>query len=117
VADAVRGILDGHIILDRHIAERGRFPAIDVLRSVSRTMPGCNTDEENALITRARRLMSTYQDMSELIRIGAYRQGSDPLVDEAVVYHDALEEFLSQKPNEHTTLDECYARLAGILSK
>ena len=66
VADAVRGILDGHVVLDRAIAERGRYPAINVLRSVSRTMPDCNTGEQNALVNRARQLMATYEDMAEL---------------------------------------------------
>jgi hypothetical protein len=96
VADAVRSILDGHIWLDRAIAERGRYPAVNVLRSISRTMPGCNSDDENRLVMRARQLMATYDDMAELIRLGAYRAGSDPAVDEAIAYRDALEAFLAQ---------------------
>ena len=63
VSDTVRGILDGHVVLDRAIAERGRFPPVNILRSVSRTMPGCNTDEENAIVDRARQLTATYEDM------------------------------------------------------
>ena len=115
VADAVRGILDGHIILEREIAERGRFPAINILRSVSRTMPGCNTDYQNELIAKARQLMSVYEDMAELIRLGAYRRGSDLKVDEAIRYHDALEGFLSQKIEESTDLNIGYTELANIL--
>ncbi len=115
VADAVRGILDGHIILERDIAERGRFPAVNILRSVSRTMPGCNTTDQNELISRARLLMSVYEDMAELIRLGAYRRGSDLKVDEAIKYHDALESFLSQKIEESTDLDSGYTELANIL--
>ena len=116
VSDAVRGILDGHIVLDRAIAERGRYPAINVLRSVSRTMPDCNTDAENAIIARARRLISTYEDMAELIRLGAYRRGSDPNVDEAVHFYPALDEFLRQRKSEHTDLASCYVVLAKVLS-
>ena len=86
IADATRGILDGHIVMERAIAERGRYPAINILRSISRTMPGCNTEDENLLVTRARQLMATYDDMAELIRLGAYRMGSDPKVDEAIRY-------------------------------
>src|SRR5690348_12499051 len=76
IADAVRGILDGHIVLDRAIAERGRYPAVNVLRSISRTMPACNSESETALVTQARGFISTYEDMAELIRLGAYRRGS-----------------------------------------
>ncbi len=115
VADAVRGILDGHIVLDREIAERGRYPAINILRSVSRTMPACNTEDQNALVKRAKQLMSIYEDMAELIRLGAYRRGSDAKVDEAIHYHDALETFLSQEMGEATNLDNCYTQLADIL--
>ncbi|WP_084005059.1 flagellar protein export ATPase FliI [Magnetovibrio blakemorei] len=116
VADAVRGILDGHVVLDREIAERGRFPAINILKSVSRTMPGCNTDEQNALVSRARRLISTYDDMAELIRLGAYRRGTDPLVDEAIFYHEPLEQFLTQNKGDFTDLDGCYVLLAQLLN-
>ena len=84
VADAVRGILDGHIVLDRRIAEGGRYPAIDVLRSLSRAVPGCNAPEENALARRARALLALHADMADMVRLGAYRSGSDAAVDEAV---------------------------------
>jgi len=115
VADAVRGILDGHVVLDRAIAERGRFPAVNILKSVSRTMPDCNTDEQNAIIKRAKGLISTYDDMAELIRLGAYRQGTDPLVDEAIHYNPAIEAFLTQGKADFTSLDECYVLLARAL--
>jgi flagellum-specific ATP synthase len=115
VADAVRGILDGHIVLEREIAERGRFPAVNILRSVSRTLPNCNNDEENQLISRARRLMSTYENMAELIRLGAYRPGADPDIDEAIFFHKNLEEFLSQDRREVSTLEDGYQQLRDIL--
>ena len=115
ISDAVRGILDGHIVLEREIAERHRFPAVNVLRSISRTLPGCNAAEENALIGRARRLISTYENMAELIRIGAYKAGSDPLIDEAIHYYPRLEAYLSQDKDEHCTLDQGYQKLAALL--
>jgi flagellum-specific ATP synthase len=115
IADAVRGILDGHIVLDRQIAERGRYPAINTLRSISRTMPGCNTQAETDLVTRARQLLSTYEDMGELIRIGAYKHGSDPKVDEAIRYVPAIETFLSQDKTERADLASGYAALAEVL--
>jgi flagellum-specific ATP synthase len=115
ISDAVRGILDGHIVLDRAIAERGRYPAINLLRSVSRTMPDCNDDQQNALVFKARQLLSTYEDMAELIRLGAYRQGTDPKVDEAVYYNPALEAFLSQNKNEPMNLETGYMALAQLL--
>ena len=116
ISDAVRGIIDGHILLDRAIAERGRYPAVNVLRSVSRTMPQCNTKEENDLVVRAKRLLSTYNDMAELIRLGAYRAGSNVEVDEAIFYYPILEKFLQQAPKERSTLAEGYQALAEILA-
>ncbi|GLQ05840.1 flagellar protein export ATPase FliI [Sneathiella chinensis] len=116
VADAVRGILDGHIVMERRIAERGRYPAINVLKSVSRTMPGCNTEEENQIISVAKQLLSTYEDMAEMIRLGAYRVGTDPQVDAAIFYSPMLEQFMTQRKNESTSLEECYAELARILN-
>jgi flagellum-specific ATP synthase len=115
VSDTVRGILDGHIILERSIAERGRFPAINVLKSVSRTMPDCNNDDENELVQTARPLLSTYDDMAEMIRLGAYRQGADPNVDLAIQYNPALEEFLRQRKHERATLEQSYEQLAAVL--
>ncbi len=115
VADAVRGILDGHVVLERQIAERGRFPAINVLKSVSRTMPNCNTPAQNVAVSRARRLLSTYEDMAELIRLGAYRRGSDAGVDEAIGYYPVLEEFLSQEVADSADLEAGYQRLYEIL--
>ena len=115
VSDAVRGILDGHVVLDRTIAQRGRFPAINVLRSISRTMPACNSDVENALVNKARQVMAVYDDMAELIRLGAYRMGSDPAVDEAIGLHGPLEAFQQQGVEEHTSLADGYRALAQIL--
>jgi flagellum-specific ATP synthase len=115
ISDAVRGILDGHIVLDRQIAERNRYPAINILRSISRTMPTCNTPQETALINRARRLLSVYDDMAEMIRLGAYRRGSDPLVDEAILYQPPLERFLSQDKAERAELVSGFAELGTIL--
>lgn len=116
ISDAVRGILDGHIILDRSIAERGRFPAVDVLKSVSRAMPKCNSDFENKLISYARKMLAIYQDMAEMIRIGAYKKGSDPDVDLAIGYYNKIEDFLKQRPDEKGTMDEAYKELAEILN-
>ena len=117
ISDAVRGILDGQIVLDRAIAQRNRYPAIDILQSVSRTMPHCNDASENALVNRARSLLATYEDMGELIRIGAYKKGSDPLIDEAIHYQPGLEAFLSQGKHEACGLAEGYSALAGILGQ
>jgi flagellum-specific ATP synthase len=117
IADAVRGILDGHIVMERGIAERGRFPAINVLKSISRTMPGCQHPDERDIVKGARRALSAYSNMEELIRIGAYRQGADPEVDRAIILNPALEEFLSQDPQDATGLDESFARLGQMLSE
>ena len=115
VADAVRGILDGHIVLDRAIAERGRFPAINILRSVSRAMPGCNSESEQNLVIAARKPLTIYEDMAELIRLGAYKAGTNPEVDDAVKLYPRLDAFLSQKKDEQATLSEGYAALKEIL--
>ena len=113
VADAVRGILDGHIVMERAIAERGRYPAINVLKSVSRTMPRAADPAFLPVITRARQVMATYADMEELIRLGAYRAGSSAEVDEAIGLHQPLERFLGQDKEEATNLTEGYTRLAS----
>jgi flagellum-specific ATP synthase len=116
IADAVRGILDGHIVMERAIAERGRFPAINVLKSISRTMPGCHQPRERAIVTEARRALSAYSNMEELIRIGAYRAGADPQVDRAITLNPALEAFLGQDKDEVTDLEAGFDRLDAILA-
>lgn len=117
ISDAVRGILDGHIVLDRSIAHRNRYPAVNILRSVSRTMPDCNTMTQTKLVNRARQLLAAYDDMAELIRLGAYRKGSDPMVDEAIAYYQPLEGFIGQGKNEPTSLEEGYKGLAEVLGE
>ncbi|MCI5060777.1 MAG: flagellar protein export ATPase FliI [Alphaproteobacteria bacterium] len=113
ISDAVRGIIDGHIVMERKIAERGRYPAINVLKSVSRMMPKCLSEEQNAIVTKAKKLISRYEDMEELIKLGAYRKGSDPEVDEAILRYPLLEEFLAQDKEESTSIEDGFE----ILSK
>ncbi len=117
IADAVRGILDGHIVLERSIAERGRFPAVDVLKSLSRTMPGCNTKEENEIVNKARKLFADYNEMADMIKIGAYKRGSNPEIDLAITLVPKIEAFLKQLPDESTNLSEGYAKLASIVNE
>jgi flagellum-specific ATP synthase len=115
IADAVRGILDGHIVLDRDIAQRGRYPAINILKSVSRMLPDANSEYENQLIMIARRFMATYENMAELIRLGAYRRGTDPDVDRAMQFYPQIETFLTQRERESSTMPEGYDQLAKVL--
>lgn len=116
VSDAVRGIIDGHIVMDRSIADRGRYPAIDVLKSVSRSLPRALNDEQNALLKKAKQSITVYEDMAELIRLGAYRKGSDPKVDEAIELYPKFEAFLTQNKNERTTIAEGFAILNDIIN-
>jgi flagellum-specific ATP synthase len=115
IADAVRSILDGHIVMERAIAERGRYPAINVLKSVSRTMPRAADPAFLPVLTKARAVMATFADMEELIRLGAYRAGSSAEVDEAIALNPAFEQFLKQGKEESTSLNEGYTQLAEIL--
>ncbi len=115
ISDAVRGIIDGHIVMERKIADRGRYPAINVLKSVSRSMPKCLTEEQNRLVIKAKQLISRYEDMEELIKLGAYRKGSDPEVDEAILRYPHLEDFLGQDKDECTSIEESFEMLGSCL--
>ncbi len=115
ISDSVRGIIDGHIVMERKIADRGRYPAINILKSVSRMMPGCLTDQQHILVKKAKKLISRYEDMEELIKLGAYRRGSDPEVDEAILRYPHLEDFLGQDKEESTSIEESFAMLASCL--
>jgi flagellum-specific ATP synthase len=117
IADAVRGILDGHIVMSRAIAERGRFPAIDILKSISRSAPEVYQEDEAPLVVEARRLLAAYSDMEELIRLGAYSQGSNPDVDRAIAVNAPLETFLSQNKDDITSVSDSFAQLAQILGE
>jgi flagellum-specific ATP synthase len=101
--------------MERSIAERGRYPAINILKSVSRTMPKSADPAYLPAITRARQVMATYADMEELIRLGAYRAGSSAEVDEAIALHGPLEAFLGQYKDEACALPDGYRRLEQIL--
>ena len=116
IADAVRGILDGHVVMSRAIAERGRYPAIDVLKSISRSAPEVYAQAERPLVDEARKVLSAYADMEELIRLGAYTQGSNPAVDRAIVLNEPMEAFLGQGKDEASDIPTTFASLSGILS-
>jgi flagellum-specific ATP synthase len=116
VADAVRAILDGHVVLDRSIAERGRFPAIDVLKSVSRALPACHSAAENALALATRKAIADYEAMATMIRIGAYRTGSDAETDRAIQLHPELESFLAQPIAERVSQTDSFAELGRIMA-
>lgn len=96
VADILRGVLDGHVVMDRKIAERGRYPAIDLLRSVSRSLPQAATADENKLIANARQMLGAYDRAEMMIQAGLYARGSDPVVDRAIRLWPALDAFLGQ---------------------
>ncbi len=116
VADAVRGILDGHVVITRKIAERGRYPAIDLLKSVSRTLPRCHTTEENRIRLAARRILSTYGEMEEMVRLGAYKPGSSPEVDEAIRLAPQIEALLTQGKQDQANAAQTFAMLAEMLA-
>ncbi|MDV3455689.1 flagellar protein export ATPase FliI [Sphingomonas sp. HF-S4] len=115
VADAVRGILDGHVVMRRAIAERGRYPAIDVLKSVSRTLPHCMDDQQNTTRLAARKLLSTYADMEEMVRLGAYKAGSSEEVDAAVALAPQIEKLINQGKHDPGNADIDFAALAEIV--
>lgn len=111
IADEVRGILDGHVVLARELAARGHFPAIDVLQSLSRLMEVVADAGQRAAAARARALLAAYERQRDLIALGAYQRGSDPRTDEAIARIDALERFLCQATSEAAPFDDTRRRL------
>ena len=116
VADAVRGILDGHAVLDRRIAESGRYPAMDVLRSLSRTVPGCLEAHEARAAAAARAALAQAADLADLVRLGAYQRGADAAADAALAAAPAIEALLRQAPSERRDPGSGFAQLAAILA-
>jgi flagellum-specific ATP synthase len=116
IADAARGILDGHIVLSRELAESGHFPAIDVERSISRVMTAVTSREHVAAARRLRQLLARYNKARDLIQLGAYAPGHDPELDAAVRLQPAIEQFLQQDMVEQSRLDSSLSHLAQALS-
>jgi len=114
IADEVRGILDGHIVLDRKIAARGQYPAIDVPGSLSRVMNQVVSAEHQAAAARVRALIGAFEEKRDLITLGAYSKGSDVLLDRAIAAQPELLSLLKQDPQDVFGFDECVARLAAL---
>jgi len=115
IADAARAVLDGHVVLSRHIAESGRYPAIDVEASISRAMPMVADEQHMAAAQRFKRLYSNYEQNRDLISVGAYTKGSDPRIDEAIAYQPQLQAFLQQDMHQAVPLAESLAQLRKLM--
>lgn len=115
IADAARSILDGHVVLDRKLAVIGHFPAVDSLGSISRVASKVTSDEQNRMATALRTVLAARRNAQDLIDIGAYRPGTNPKVDAALLHEDAIDEFLRQSMNDHTTADDAWRRLGGLV--
>ncbi len=116
IADEARGILDGHVVLDRRLAEAGRWPAVDPLQSLSRLMPALVEDRHRAAAARVRALLAAYEARREIIALGAYVPGADALADEAISRMPALERFLAQAPHERAPFEETVEALLEVVS-
>lgn len=116
VADAVRSILDGHIVLSRRLASAGHYPAVDVLESISRVMPAVTTEQHRAAAHRLMDMMATYREAEDLINIGAYVKGSNPRIDEALRNWDRIRAFLRQASDEQVDFQESIDRLISMMA-
>ncbi|MAO63685.1 MAG: flagellar protein export ATPase FliI [Balneola sp.] len=116
IADAVRSILDGHIVLSRRLAHKNHYPAIDVLESISRVMPKIVNDEQRNIAMKAREILATYREAEDLINIGAYVKGSNPKIDDAIKKYPSLESFLIQDLNESDFDQNLWETLKKIIN-
>jgi FliI/YscN family ATPase len=115
IADAVRGILDGHVVLSRELGQRGHYPAIDILQSVSRLAPKVAASEQSAAANQIREALATFRNSEDLINLGAYAGGSNPQLDRAIRLRPVLDDFLRQGPGERSDLEETVRRMAQIV--
>ena len=115
IADTVRSILDGHVVLSRALATAGHFPSIDVLESISRLTGAVTTPEQRAAATEMRRLLAAYRDAKDLIEIGAYVAGTSPLVDRAAAIREAMDGFLRQDLQDVGTASDAWAALNSLV--
>lgn len=114
IADAARGILDGHVVLDRALAIRGHFPAVDVLGSVSRVVSKITTPEQRQHAVTLRSVLAARRSANDLIEIGAYRQGANPMVDAALTHEGAISRFLTQSMDDFASSDDSWQQLAAL---
>jgi flagellum-specific ATP synthase len=114
IADAVRSILDGHVVLSRHLAHAGHYPAVDVLASVSRLVGEVVAPEVRAAGNEVRKLMAAYREKADLIAIGAYQPGTDALTDAAIAAREPIDGFLRQAVEDRSTAEEADAALTQL---
>ena len=114
ISDAVRSILDGHIVLSRRLSHRNHYPAIDVLESISRCMPEVISEEHLACAGRIKDLMAAYRENEDLIQIGAYAQGTNERIDRAIRINAALESFLRQSNKDKCSFEASVAQLKEL---
>jgi flagellum-specific ATP synthase len=115
IGDSVRSIVDGHIVLSRELAHKGHFPAIDILQSASRVMKAVSTAEHVRMAQKLREIIATYKDAEDLINVGAYKAGANPKIDKAIKVIDQVNEFLKQKTEDHSNMNQCLRMLAQII--
>jgi flagellum-specific ATP synthase len=112
--DAVRALLDGHVVLDRKLTNRNHYPPISVLDSISRLMTAVTKPEVRQKVGRLRRLLAAYAAAEDLIQVGAYQKGSDPVLDQAIAAMPAINAFLQQAAEETSTFDRTQAALMAL---
>ncbi len=116
IGDAVRSIIDGHIVLSRDLAHKGHFPAIDILQSASRVMKAVSSPEHSRNATKLRETLAVYKESEDLINIGAYKAGANPKIDKAIKSIDAINDFLKQRTDDHCNMNQCLKQLMQITS-
>jgi flagellum-specific ATP synthase len=114
IADAVRAISDGHIVLSRKLASRNHYPAIDVMESVSRVMGKVVSKEHKIISSHLRDLMASYQEAQDLINVGAYAHGTNPKVDKAILIYDRLMDVLKQDVDDPSTIDNVFEKMLEL---
>lgn len=117
IADAARAILDGHIVLSRHIAETGHYPAVDIEQSISRVMPQITDETQQMSISAFKQIYATYQQNKDLITVGAYQQGADPYIDESIEMLPAMQDFLRQGMNEKVNFNDSVQQLGDLMTQ
>lgn len=117
IADSARAILDGHIVLSRQLADSGQYPAIDIEASISRLAPQITTLDHLKMTQNFRRMYSLYQQNRDLINVGAYQRGSDPMIDQAIAMQPIMKSFLAQDMNQPVSFNDSYTQLVGTLQR